>query len=121
MQGFGLASSPFALDHCSMRFVSAAVARSFVADVPAPVVCFFLASAPLVAKAPARSAACRGLCAAPYAGRAMRAAKFKFAQTHFPTNQYWHENVCLWAGCHSGRMRAGHSFINVRPQLPRTL
>src|SRR5580704_4528158 len=76
MQGFGLASSPFAIDHCSMRFVSAADARSFVADVPAPVVCFFLASAPLVAKAPARSAACRGLCAAPYAGRAMRAAKF---------------------------------------------
>src|SRR5580700_10560680 len=75
----------------------------------------------LVAKTPARSAACRGLCAAPYAGWAMRAAKFKFAQTHFPTNQYWHENVCLWAGCHSGRMRAGHSFINVRPQLPRTL
>ena len=36
------ASSPFALDHCSMRFVSAAVARSFVADVPARVVCFFL-------------------------------------------------------------------------------
>jgi hypothetical protein len=36
------ASSPFASDHCSMRFVSAAVARSFVADVPARVVCFFL-------------------------------------------------------------------------------
>ena len=35
------ASSPFASDHCSMRFVSA-VARSFVADVPARVVCFFL-------------------------------------------------------------------------------
>jgi hypothetical protein len=33
---------PIALDHCSMRFVSAAVARSFVADVPARVVCFFL-------------------------------------------------------------------------------
>ncbi len=33
----------------------------------------------LLQKAPARSAACRGPCAAPYAGRAMRAAKF--AQT----------------------------------------
>jgi hypothetical protein len=36
------ASSPFALDHCSMRFVSAALSRIFVADVPARVVCFFL-------------------------------------------------------------------------------
>ena len=36
------ASLSFASDHCSMRFVSAAVAGSFVADVPARVVCFFL-------------------------------------------------------------------------------
>jgi hypothetical protein len=36
------ASSPFASDHRSMRFVSAVVARSFVGDVPARVVCFLL-------------------------------------------------------------------------------
>ena len=33
---------PIALDHCSMRFVSAALSRICVVDVPAPVVCFFL-------------------------------------------------------------------------------
>jgi hypothetical protein len=56
----------------------------------------------LVAKTPARSAACRGLCAAPYAGWAMRAAKF--AQTLLYESILARE--CLFVGsCDSGRLR----------------
>jgi hypothetical protein len=56
----------------------------------------------LLQKAPARSAACRGLCAAPCAGRAMRAAKF--AQTLLYESILAQE--CLFVGRLQQRGRA---------------
>jgi hypothetical protein len=67
------ASSPFASDHCSMRFVSA-VARSFVADVPARVVCFFLGIGASGCESPGKGVLAGASVRLPALGRAMRAA-----------------------------------------------
>jgi hypothetical protein len=67
------ASSPFASDHCSMRFVSA-VARSFVADVPARVVCFFLGIDASLLQKPRQGALAEACLQLPALGRVRRAA-----------------------------------------------
>jgi hypothetical protein len=65
---------PIALDHCSMRFVSAAVARSFVADVPARVVCFFLGIGASLLQKPRQGALAEACLQLPALGRVRRAA-----------------------------------------------
>jgi hypothetical protein len=69
----------------------------------------------LVAKAPARSAACRGQCAAQPGGL----CEPHFAQT-LRTNQNWHENVCFVGDCSSGDVHASHRTITVQAQLTQT-
>src|SRR5580704_4625789 len=66
-------------------------------------------------KAPARSASCRGLCTAPYAGWAMRAAKFAQALLY--------ESIlareCLFVGgCESGGIHAANFRSPYRRNSP---